>query len=426
MNFQQYNDNAGSIRTRDIVTNSNNRIVLRRIKRNSRYDENNGVLYIQNVHDENGEECVDYVPEGANDMRWLGYFIGKNIYLQNLYLSAFTPPSSSGSFEEVLTPFLMGVNNNRSITSLEFCSMDLFDGKLFSMLHPFFENSPALTELHINECTLGDDGWRLLALAIGSSKHKSLQKVSLRNYISDEGSVDIITALSMHPNLQNLWWNGNRLGTKGCKVLATLLRCSATQLKFLYLDNNEIDDEGIDAMVPALKDSSKLQTLYMNDNSSITLRGWQTLANILEAPNSNHLTTLSIQRNNIDDQAATAFASALLNNRMLTVLNVNVNSITNGGWKAFSNLLCDTTSINATFLSNHTLTYLTSNADTRASLQPLFTLNKIKDKKEVAIIKILQHHIDFDMTPFFEWEFKVLPLMIDWFEKASTVDARGF
>ena len=37
-------------------------------------------------------------------------------------------------------------------------------------------------------------------------------------------------------------------------------------------------------------------------------------------------------------------------------------------------------------------------------------------------MKILQHHIDFDMTPFFEWEFKVLPLMIDWFEKASTVD----
>ena len=38
------------------------------------------------------------------------------------------------------------------------------------------------------------------------------------------------------------------------------------------------------------------------------------------------------------------------------------------------------------------------------------------------MIKILQHHNNFDMMPFFEWEFKVLPLMIDWFERASAID----
>ena len=48
-------------------------------------------------------------------------------------------------------------------------------------------------------------------------------------------------------------------------------------------------------------------------------------------------------------------------------------------------------------------------------------MNGREDKKEVAIIKILQHHDGFDMMPFFEWEFKVLPLMINWLERASTI-----
>ena len=120
---------------------------------------------------------------------------------------------------------------------------------MFTMLGPFFENCPTLTDLTVSGSHLGDDGWRLLALAIGSSKNKSLRKVYLSGCnISDEGSVDIITSLSLHPHLQNLWWNGNRLSTKGCMALATLLRCSATKLKCLYLDSNEINDEGIHAL----------------------------------------------------------------------------------------------------------------------------------------------------------------------------------
>jgi len=43
------------------------------------------------------------------------------------------------------------------------------------------------------------------------------------------------------------------------------------------------------------------------------------------------------------------------------------------------------------------------------------------DKKIIAKVKILEHHDNFDMTPFFEWEFKVLPLMIGWLERASII-----
>ena len=56
---------------------------------------------------------------------------------------------------------------------------------------------------------------------------------------------------------------------------------------------------------------------------------------------------------------------------------------------------------------------------------PLLFLNERHDKKEVAMIKILQCHNDLDMLPFFEWEFKVLPLVLSWLERASAFGMRA-
>jgi len=415
-----YDAQANSIRIEDIASNDNNRIMLERIKRNSVADDTE--LYIQNQHDINGEACQDYVPEGANDMGWLGYFISKSNCLEKLYIRDFTP-TSGASVMEVLEPLFMGVNNNKSIHKLSFYGMDLLGGKIFTILGPFFENCPTLADLKINICHLGDDGWRLLSMAIGSSKNKSLENVSLPgNNISNEALVDIVTSLSMHPNLKGLELNGNQISTNGCMTLATLLRNSVTNLETLDLESNEINDEGLDVLVPALKSCYQLRTLWLSRNESITSKGWQYLASILEAPNSN-LKDLALTGNNVDDKALTSFADAMKNNRSFEVISLGSiasDSIDGEASRAFSKLICDTSSINSTFLSNHTLTYVTQLSNT-APLQPIFRLNERKDKKEVAMIKILQHHDDFDMTPFFEWEFKVLPLMIEWFERASSI-----
>ena len=65
--------------------------------------------------------------------------------------------------------------------------------------------------------------------------------------------MDIITALSIHPNMKSLNLDGNRIRTNGCIALAILLKCSVAALYHLDLSNNEIDDEGIDVLVPALR-----------------------------------------------------------------------------------------------------------------------------------------------------------------------------
>ena len=94
MDANMYDAQADTINVDDIATDSNNRIVMRRIKRNEAdADDNYNQLWIQNEHDEyeDDEESTDYCPEGADDMGWLGYFAGKHDHLERLYISSFIP-----------------------------------------------------------------------------------------------------------------------------------------------------------------------------------------------------------------------------------------------------------------------------------------------------------------------------------------------
>ena len=144
---------------------------------------------------------------------------------------------------------------------------------------------------------------------------------------------------------------------------------------------------------------------------------------MLERPNSN-LEDLSLASNNIGNEGALIFANALAKNLKLKILYLGGNGITAEGWSTFSNVLCDTSSINNTFLSNHTLCsfgVVPNNipTDVRSSL----ALNESsEEKKQVAIKKILRHHRDFDMQPIFEWDLKVLPIAIKWFERARSIE----
>ena len=421
----RYDAQADDISVDDIAVDINNQISLSRLRRNDADAENIVSLWIQNEneHDEDWEEdCMYYIPEGAYDMGWLGYFVGKNEHLQELHIRPFIPTSGS-TVRDVMEPFFRGLSSNKSIQEIYFSGVDLLGGEVFTVLGSFFRDNHNLTAININNCDFGDEGCRLFALALGSSTHKSLKEVDLRNNnISEEGMVDIITSLSMFPHLEHLDLDGNRLHKNGCMALSTLLRCSATELQYLYISNNEINDEGIEALVPALKNCCRLQSLNICENPSITTRGWQSLATILEAPNFK-LERLDISSNNVDDEAVASFVNALTRNHMMNTLDLDNNhSITAEGWEALLKLLCNTSSVNATFLSNHTLDYLGDEVNDHEMLGPLLGLNGRDDKKEVAMIKILQCHEDFDMQPFFEWEFKVLPLVLNWLERASVCD----
>jgi hypothetical protein len=129
---------------------------------------------------------------------------------------------------------------------------------------------------------------------------------------------------------------------------------------------------------------------------------------------------------NIGDEGALIFANAVVNNSKLKTLALEGNAITPEGWSSFLKVLCDTSSVNNTYLSNHTLEKLgitTLPRNMPDDVNSLLVLNESNEnKKQVAMEKILKHHRHFDMQPFFEWDLKVLPIAIEWFDQARSIE----
>ena len=173
MDANMYDAQAGTIDVNEIAKNSNNRRVLRRLKRNEADPKK--TLWIQNEHNtwEDIFPHSDYVPEGINDMGWLGYFIGKNNHLENLVIKSFVT-TSGATVRDAIEPFLRGLSRNKSIQKIGFFGADIWGGEIFTMLTPFFKDNHILTHIKIKECDFGGQGARLFALAIGSSTNKSL------------------------------------------------------------------------------------------------------------------------------------------------------------------------------------------------------------------------------------------------------------
>ena len=137
------------------------------------------------------------------------------------------------------------------------------------------------------------------------------------------------------------------------------------------------------------------------------------------------LRNINLDANYINDDCAFALAHSLRHNSNLETLSIANNrcTITESGWDAFYQTLSDTSSINATYLSNHTLKSLMdllyANAVIPSNVSRCLEYNRCcRDMKEAAMCKILRVHPHFTMEQFFQWELKMLPVVTKWFDKA--------
>ena len=165
-------------------------------------------------------------------------------------------------------------------------------------------------------------------------------------------------------------------------------------------------------------------------NSDVTAVGWTSFAAVLQNPNS-ALEAIDLGGNSIGDYTLVLLLNSLAHNNKVKELLLDdlKEDITVIGWDALSKFLCNKSSIDATFNSNHTLQSISQCPeamddednipdDVKASL----ALNgSSEDKREVAIKKILKHHQHFDMQPFFEWDLKVVPIAVHWLERARSI-----
>ncbi|KAL7437997.1 hypothetical protein ACHAXM_006946 [Skeletonema potamos] len=398
----------------------------------------------------------------ADDMGWLGHFIGKSHTLQNLHIGSLLKG------EQHIEPFWTGIQHNRSISSLRFGGCDLLlntNGRnILDKLQFFFRYNGKLTKIEFTECTLGNAGAKSLSIALQECTNKgSLKCVRLDdNDLTDRGLKLIIRALSLHKNLEGLTISDNNVGREGCRELGRYITSSSkwrNKLKDLNLSYNRIDDEALSLLLlveeeglggstitTAIDDDDDdtttntnydeeeevpnycaLKQLCLTGNSDITYEGLRTVTSSLLSKPYCNLEQLWLYHMTIGDEGASVLAEGLVTNTSLRKLwfNPATCGITSHGWNKFNQVLCDTSTINNTYLSNHTLaligkhyTNFTPSGDQipNAIRKSLRLHNYIQlSTKEIAHCKIMKHHKNMRMDPFFEWKLKMLPVVVSWF-----------
>lgn len=284
-----------------------------------------------------------------------------------------------------------------------------------------------------------------LGIAIGNNTNLDMIEIDIHNHELLEGVVEAegstfydslernssITELSLHSD--NDMNDMNEVGRKILKTyqknnsLATLfiqsvtlrhaidistitntLTMSANLMVFSLIDCN-INDMQLRPIVDALLGHPLLRSLSLDDNQ-ITNVGCQTISELLQDPNSN-LEDICLRSNDIRNDGAISFVNSLTNNNMFRELYLFDNEVDISIEDAFSKALCDTSSINSTFDSNHTFIMLCLEDDNDwrnhrelygDHLHSLLTMNECTNKKHVAMKKILQYHPNLDMAALFE------------------------
>ena len=228
--------------------------------------------------------------------------------------------------------------------------------------------------------------------------------------------------------LERLYLPGNEfsLAAAGMGSLSDWLQTAVLNLNELRLEECRISDEGLQALAETV---NHCKDLNLAGNDSITALGFRYLSTSLQS-NSCRLEKLCLGAMNIGDDGAEVLARGLIGNKVLRCLQLRDDedgiAITREGWSAFSAVLCDTSSVNNTYLSNHTFHQIDRGFDEEVDIveddDDRVVLNlqlNMQHPQYAARCKILMNHAHLNMTPLLQWELKFLPLAVAWFERAK-------
>ena len=392
----------------------------------------------------------------------VGRAIGESIYLSKLKLVFASELFENPLLEEVCR----GLARNRSIQWLTLTNGFARDLRvdIFDMLAPFFEQNKNLVELEIvrmdpespqfralpaalNKCQhlecvrlvelYGDnhediipaviraintnrlaslyydntpidiDGCKEIARLITSPHSKQFTDLFMSNNDLDEECVFVLINAIREKGLASFSFSDNACGTDlpWCFFFTTVLRDPFCSVHCLRLNGNSIGDEGAHSLGKALRVNKSVSFLDISDNPTITIEGWKLFSRGLSC---SVLEFLDIRFCDMDDESALRIIKALKHNACLATLLLDVDDITDIMWTTLSRVLWDTSSLENTYSSNHTLCELVfsirnedigdelvSDALATASkeVQTALMLNDNNDKVGVSRQKILLRHL---------------------------------
>jgi hypothetical protein len=426
-----YDARVNDVNLRDITSSESNANILEALRDGQPNNLANFIILLQwgaDWEEENDDDEIIkhyFVFREGDDLGWLGHFIRRSQYLERLVIMSL--PERGERSDELVE----GIAHNRSIHDLH-AATELWDPRSEN-LGQFIGNSKTLSDFGFSSMDIGLEHAHSIASAIRQMMQldsKSMKSFSFfkNNIISDEAFVVICGELRSHPQLEELYlYENDNVGRNGCMTLGSMLSSWNTpNLQGLDLRDNSIDDRGLQALVGGMVNCCNLEIVKLSGNDLITAAGLRSLSTFFQSENCS-LEELWLERMNVGDDGATALAEGLVGNKLLEQLrfDVDVAGITEVGWSAFSKLLCDSSSINRTYLSNHTLEWIGEGDDRGAPEDVVKYLewNVDFNEDDTAIWKILKHFNDYDaldIDSLFQWKLKFLPLLVTWFKRARS------
>ena len=169
-----------------------------------------------------------------------------------------------GMRDQKISSLFRGLTRSSSINEMNLISNGFSVDGLRSMV-PFLQNSNKLMNLCLDGNNLKSEGFNLLCRALRDSPIEYLH--------CNRCDIESIEIDSDHipNNLATLFLSSNRINS--CRGLANLLQGRDSTLRFLNLNNNKIDDEGVAILVDALQSNKSLKYLDLKNNGEITMEG---------------------------------------------------------------------------------------------------------------------------------------------------------
>jgi len=145
--------------------------------------------------------------------------------------------------------------------------------------------------------------------------------------VDDNVASEIAAVLRENKSLNALNLGGNQIGDQGVMALFPAL-LEAERLTRLHLHRNRLCDGAATILAEAAKANTSIRELYLGDNHIGDI-GAEALAGALLQ--SSGLVKLQLPSNNISDRGAEALAEALVKNHVLSDLDLGHNKLSNAG-----------------------------------------------------------------------------------------------
>lgn len=233
-------------------------------------------LVSENIQDKTTlfvKTAADSIPESWAEQNWeaLGRDIMDNEHLLDLYftlsINYIEGSAHSGVLsDENMISIFKGLTRSNTIRSLKLCR-NRFGVRGIQAMVPFLMNSSNLGSLNLSRNNIQSEGFNNVFRALRDSPIVMLSCgwCGVENLEIDSDHIP--------KRLQYVSLVGNNINSEGCRELTKLLLKEDGIVEMLGLKENNIDDEGVEILVDALRENTSLKVITLDANEGITMKG---------------------------------------------------------------------------------------------------------------------------------------------------------